>query len=59
LLGGLALALQGSAPAPVLASRIANEVLFPVGCALVLFGARAVSPRLAAPAVPAGRSLAE
>ncbi len=49
--GGLILwLLLGSSPQPPAAeiiSRGANEVLFPVGCSLVLFSAKAVGERVA------------
>jgi hypothetical protein len=49
--GGAILALTlgaapGAVPAPNLVSRGLNELLFPVGCALVLFSAGALGNRM-------------
>jgi hypothetical protein len=56
--GGATLALTlGAAPAPVpapeLVSQGLNELLFPVGCSLVLFSAGALGKRMPAGGPPA------
>ena len=43
--GGLTLVLMSPLPAAVLISRGVNEMLFPVGCSLVLFAAEALGKR--------------
>ena len=45
--GGLTLALMSPLPAAVLISRGINEILFPVGCSLVLFTAETLGKRTA------------
>ncbi len=47
--GGAALFLMPAAPLAVQMARGANEIVFPVGCSLVLFAARALQPHLPEP----------